>query len=153
MQRSSPPFGFAAALFERLTEDVQLNHVQLQTDENMSQVSYDPTQLERAVTNLVKNAVEAASQNRASPALVVISASSLPDEGCHIVVEDTGPGLGDDPSRVLRSIRSTKTHGSGLGLVISRKIIEAHSGRLLAGTSQNLGGARFDVILPNREAL
>jgi signal transduction histidine kinase len=45
-------------------------------------------------------------------------------------------------------LKSTKPHGSGLGLLISKKIIEAHHGRIIASQSEELKGARFEVLLP-----
>ena len=123
----------------------------LQKEDRLLTAEHDPAQLERALTNLVKNAVEAASQSGSNQAQVLIRAEGSAEKGIHIAVEDSGPGLGEDPSQVFRSIHSTKMHGSGLGLVISRKIIEAHQGRLLAGASQSLGGAKFDIVLPTKE--
>ncbi len=106
---------------------------------------HDPLQLERVVMNLVKNAIEASDQS-AGDKIVRVGARGS-SEGVLIEVEDSGHGL-SDPSSIFRPLKSSKTHGVGLGLFVSKKIVEAHSGRLEAGTSADLGGARFAIHLP-----
>ncbi len=106
---------------------------------------HDPLQLERVVMNLVKNAIEATDQV-AGEKIVRVGARSSTD-GIMIEVEDSGHGL-SDPGSIFRPLKSSKTHGVGLGLFVSKKIIEAHSGRLETGSSSELGGARFTVHLP-----
>lgn len=110
---------------------------------------HDPIQLERVFTNLIKNAAEAADESKKTKA-IRISASCDPNF-IHLDIEDSGPGL-TDPALVFRPLKSTKTHGIGLGLFVSRKIIEAHQGQLIAGKSEILGGAKFTVKLPLQEA-
>ena len=127
--------------------------IELETDANLQPVRHDPIQLERVLTNLVKNAVEATAQSAVRPARVWVKASTNDIDSVRISVEDNGPGLGSDPKKILSSMRSTKSHGSGLGLVISRKIVEAHLGTLSAGASRSLGGARFDIVLPKEGGL
>ena len=108
---------------------------------------HDPIQLERALTNLAKNGIEAA----------VVETSRVPQVAVRIVrdeksiridVEDSGPGLRISPDRVFRPLKSTKAHGSGLGLVVTRNIVSAHGGSLVPGQSRSLGGAKFSVVLP-----
>jgi signal transduction histidine kinase len=67
--------------------------------------------------------------------------------GC--AVEDSGPGI--DPqhfNRLFDSFYTTKDSGMGLGLPVSRSIIEAHYGELHADNNSCLGGARFSFTLP-----
>ena len=106
---------------------------------------HDPLQLERVVLNLVKNAIEATDQVPGNK-VVRVGARKTAD-GVLIEVEDSGHGL-SDPGSVFRPLKSSKTHGVGLGLFVSKKIVEAHSGRMEAGTSADLGGAKFTVHLP-----
>jgi len=114
--------------------------------------AHDPVQLERALANLIKNAIEAFyaddSGNSAISRLVNVSASSSPSGALRLVVEDSGPGLPSDFDDAFRTLRSSKLHGTGLGLTIARKIIEGHGGRLLAGRSSTLSGASFEIEIP-----
>jgi signal transduction histidine kinase len=67
--------------------------------------------------------------------------------GC--AVEDSGPGI--DPrhfNRLFDSFYTTKESGMGLGLPVSRSIIEAHHGKLRADNNSSLGGARVSFTLP-----
>lgn len=106
---------------------------------------HDPLQLERVVLNLVKNAIEATDQVSGKK-IVRVGARKTP-EGVLIEVEDSGHGL-SDPSSVFRPLKSSKTHGVGLGLFVSKKIVDAHLGRMETGVSAELGGAKFTVHLP-----
>lgn len=107
---------------------------------------HDPVQLERVVVNLVKNAIEA-TDHVAREKIVRVSAKAS-DAGVIVEVEDSGLGLAS-PNTLFRPLKSSKTHGIGLGLFVSKKIVEAHAGRLETGSSPELGGARFTVHLPN----
>jgi signal transduction histidine kinase len=111
-------------------------------------VPHDPVQISRVVTNLIKNAVEASQ----TASKIEISFSSDAEKRIVLSFDDNGPGIKEQPSRIFRVFRSTKSHGSGLGLLISRKIVEAHNGDLTYFRSRSLGGARFEVRLPRRTA-
>ena len=114
-------------------------------------VSHDPVQLERVFTNLIKNGLEACLENKkgsTSSAVTISGSIDSNDKTVSIAIEDTGKGLSKEPNRVFRLLRSTKLHGSGLGLLVSRKIVQAHGGKLTATHSKNLGGAKFIVQLP-----
>jgi signal transduction histidine kinase len=63
-----------------------------------------------------------------------------------IQVIDNGPGV-DDPERIFDTFMTTKEKGMGMGLAVSRSIVEAHGGRLWAENDRN-GGATFNVALP-----
>lgn len=111
---------------------------------------HDPVQLERALTNLVKNAIEAfdelAAKEASQKRIVEITAAEDADK-VSISIEDSGPGIRDQ-KKILRPLQSTKPHGYGIGLLVTRKIIEAHGGSLNVGTSRALGGASFEVVFP-----
>ena len=110
-------------------------------------ISHDNIQVERAITNLVKNAIEACQEKSNGSGSVCITSAT--DTGrATIRIEDSGAGLKIPQGKLFRPLKSTKTHGSGLGLIVTRKIIEAHGGSLSVGTSNSLGGAQFTINLP-----
>ena len=108
---------------------------------------HDSTQVTRVVANLVKNGIEAVDPKIANPELIV-SIQEDQTAGIIISVEDNGSGISGNPERIFRVFESSKIHGTGLGLHISKKIIEAHRGSINASNGSSLGGAKFDVILP-----
>lgn len=109
---------------------------------------HDPIQLERVFTNILKNAVEAVeSQNSEDKTIKIICANSSTDH-VKISIEDNGQGLPVNAENVFRLLKSTKPHGSGLGLLVSRKIVEAHFGTISASHSTELKGAKFEIEMP-----
>jgi signal transduction histidine kinase len=111
-------------------------------------VSHDPVQLERVITNLLKNGLESADEVAGTSGRVRISFNMADKDFIGVVVEDSGGGLPANPESVFRVLKSTKPHGSGLGLLVSKKIVEAHNGKLIAGQSIELNGAKFEILLP-----
>jgi len=112
-------------------------------------VDYDTTQFSRVMNNLLKNGIEAAAETSAVPR-VKISASKG-DRQINLIVEDSGSGFTGSPEKAFRAFRTTKTRGTGLGLLISKKIIEAHNGKIKASNGSIYGGARMEVELPLEE--
>lgn len=120
--------------------------VQFCGEEREILIPHDPVQISRVLSNLIRNGLEAAKDGVAPKLLVSVGSDGSGFSS--ISVEDNGRGFAQPVDKVFRIFRSTKSHGSGLGLLISRKIVEAHCGTLTASGSQELGGARFDVKLP-----
>ncbi|MFD2236839.1 sensor histidine kinase [Aureimonas populi] len=118
------------------------------------EVDVDPDQFHRALSNLVKNAVDAlaAVESAAVVRRVQVEAREEPDGGCTIAVEDTGPGL-SEPARntLFQAFRgSTRAGGTGLGLAIAAEIVKAHGGTIRY--AERAGpGARFEIELPPRD--
>ena len=115
---------------------------------NLRLVNADRIQLQQVLLNLVTNAIEAVSQGVHSGGSVEVEAWNGEADMVHIAVRDTGAGL--DPQqvdRVFDAFYTTKPEGMGMGLAISRSIVEAHGGRLW--TNSNEGpGATFTFTLP-----
>ena len=95
--------------------------------------------------NLMLNGIEAM---RETGGELTIASKSIEPAQLLIAVSDSGIGLPDDKAeRIFDAFFTTKPHGTGMGLSISRRIIESHGGRLWA--SPNAGrGATFQFTLP-----
>jgi len=106
---------------------------------------YEP--LSRAFLNLMGNALEAVASGDRTDRRVEVAVGPAPG-GAEVVVSDNGPGI---PKEILDRIWipdfTTKRKGTGLGLPIVRRVVEAHGGEVEAGTTPG-GGARFRVFLP-----
>jgi PAS domain S-box-containing protein len=118
-----------------LRRELQLHHVVAQADlaEVIPPVLADRVQLQQVIINLVVNAVEAMASIDDRPRLLVIRSRVTDDDEVVVTVRDAGVGI--DPSAVdqlFSAFFSTKPGGMGMGLSISRSIIEAHGGRLWA---------------------
>ena len=116
----------------------------------------DFVQLEQVLLNLVVNAIDAMSDADPSHRRVEIRAVTDPDDGHSSVtirVADRGVGLNpEDMPRLFEAFHTTKPHGLGLGLAISRSIVEAHGGRLWAEPNHEKG-AVFAFRLPAAQAV
>jgi C4-dicarboxylate-specific signal transduction histidine kinase len=111
----------------------------------------DPVQLQQVVVNLVTNAVEALSGISGRPRRLTIRSAierGQSPEAVVVTVEDNGVGLGpDEVDRLFESFYTTKPGGIGVGLSISRSIIEAHGGSISAAPRKH-SGARVNFTLP-----
>jgi len=106
----------------------------------------DRVQIEQVLLNLLKNAADAQTDR---PHRHIRLSTVLGTEGVEIRIADNGPGLSDEAqAHLFEPFFTTKNEGLGLGLSLSRTIVEAHGGRLWA-ENQPQGGALFHVLLPN----
>ncbi len=108
----------------------------------------DRVQLQQVILNLVMNGIEATKRVTDRPRELLIK--SRPDESGQVLVAVQDSGIGLDPQsvgRVFEAFYTTKAEGMGLGLSISRSIIEAHGGRLWAAANGEYG-ATFQFTLP-----
>jgi signal transduction histidine kinase len=116
-----------------------------QLDEPLPTVSVDLTQIQHVFINLISNAMEALEGSQVSPH-VTVRASATDQNQMLIQVIDNGPGLADQEG-IFDAFVTTKANGMGIGLAVSRSIVEAHGGRLWAENNPS-GGATFSVALP-----
>lgn len=134
----------------RLLEPEARHHqveVRLQLDPDLPPVLGDAIQLEQVVLNLVRNAIEAMADGEQRRELDVRTARAG-DDAIEVSVRDTGPGLSAAAAEhVFDPFFSTKQGGLGMGLSISRTIIESHHGTLWA-TGNADGGSCFRFRLP-----
>ena len=124
-------------------------------------VMADPDQLEQMLINLVRNAAEAVLEGSSSAKGLneadstptngfqpsVIISWKLLDKNVDLTIDDNGPGL-LNPSNAFVPFYTTKPSGSGIGLVLSRQIAEAHGGSLELTNRPDERGCRVRVILP-----
>lgn len=115
--------------------------------------AHDPIQLERVFTNILKNAVEAVEDQKSVEKIIKITCENIFPNKVKVTFEDNGHGLPTKAENVFRLLKSTKTHGSGLGLLVSRKIVEAHFGSIKASHSDDLKGAKFEIEIPREVQL
>lgn len=125
--------------------------VRTELDPVLPLVRADPLQLQQVFCNLVINAVEAMARCAGTePTLRIVTHHQEPGLVSARVV-DTGVGFGgDDPERVFRPLITTRPDGMGIGLSMSRIIVEMHGGRLWA-TPNTGAGATFHITLPLSE--
>ena len=120
----------------------------LMLDESGPAVKCDRIQIEQVVLNLVRNAMDVLEEGPADGRELTIRTRANSGETIELTVEDTGGGFGADGSdRIFELFFTTKADGLGMGLSISRTIIEDHGGRLWASPRPG-GGAIFHVTLP-----
>lgn len=108
----------------------------------------DSLLIEQVLVNLVRNAFEAINDHKSDGAFVRIRTAAVDPDAVEITVADSGPGFGDAPlEQLFEAFFTTKPSGMGLGLVISRSIVQAHGGSLTASQAPQ-GGAVFRILLP-----
>jgi two-component system sensor kinase FixL len=111
-------------------------------------VEGDPIQLQQVLLNLVLNALDAVEQADREDGAVRIAAAGESGGSVEVVVSDNGVGLGEgDEERVFEAFVTSKVDGLGIGLSISRTVVETHGGRISAARNDE-GGATFRVELP-----
>jgi PAS domain S-box-containing protein len=113
-------------------------------EESLPTVPVEKIQIQQVFINLILNAIEALEGQQVDPLIVLRALTG--SNGMLIQVIDNGPGV-DDPDRIFDAFMTTKEKGMGIGLAVSRSIVEAHGGRLWAENNKT-GGATFNVALP-----
>jgi len=113
----------------------------------LPQVVGDRVQLQQVLLNLIVNGVEAMSTMTTEPRLLRVQSQFDESGNVLVAVCDSGSGLGLEVDRIFTPFFTTKTHGMGMGLAISRSLVEDHGGRLWA-TPNVPHGAVFHFKLP-----
>lgn len=110
-------------------------------------VSVDRVQIELVARNLLNNAIDAIASSGAHSGTIEVGAQASADGLVQVVVRDSGPGIDAEIApRLFEPFSTSKPEGMGLGLAISRSIVEAHGGRLWS--ERRARGAGFAFTLP-----
>ena len=121
--------------------------ITMRLEENLPSILVDRIQIEQVLLNLLRNATEALVAANCERREIIVEARRTGEDAIEIIVADSGPGIAADiEPRLFHPFVTTKDHGMGLGLSISRSIMEAHGGslRLIPHTS----GALFALTAP-----
>ncbi len=111
-------------------------------------IEADSIQIEQVILNLTNNAIEAMNNGQSHRRRLTIRTARLIDGSVEVACRDLGAGLPCDASqRIFEPFFTTKRRGMGMGLSISRTIVEAHGGRITAKSNPD-GGATFAFTLP-----
>jgi signal transduction histidine kinase len=123
--------------------------IELDLAPRLPAIEADALQLKQVLLNIVHNAIECLQSGDSADKRVTIRTRVTERDGIRVDISDTGPGMDADTlARIFESFFTTKGHaGMGMGLSISRSIIEAHGGQLWA-TSTPGQGATFSLTLP-----
>jgi NO-binding membrane sensor protein with MHYT domain len=114
---------------------------------DLPRVIGDRVQLQQVMMNLITNSIDAM-KDAAEPRELAITSRRVEQKDLTVCVSDTGVGLpAQQTDQIFRAFFTTKPHGTGMGLAISRSIVESHSGRLWAANNASRG-ATFHVVLP-----
>jgi signal transduction histidine kinase len=136
------------------SNDLQRNRVILQSElgEGLPTVTGDRIQLQQVILNLVRNASDAMADVHDRPRHLLIKTEGENGNRVRLTVHDAGVGLTpENLDSVFNAFYTTKSAGMGIGLFVSRSIIERHQGRLWAEPNDG-PGATFSFSLPFQTA-
>jgi len=130
--------------------EVRADEVLVQTELNARPpgVIGNRVQLQQVILNLIMNALDSMSSVTQRPKLLRLRSETHNPDGVLLSVEDSGTGIDpNDVERVFDAFFTTKSQGMGIGLSLSRSIVESHHGRLWVSSSSDRGSV-FNVLLP-----
>lgn len=134
------------------SSDLQRNRItlQLELDNDLPFVTGDRIQLQQVILNLIRNASDAMNGINDRPKLLFIRTGRDEGDFVRLTVRDTGVGLAPQAiEHLFDAFYTTKNDGMGMGLSISRSIIESHCGRLWAAMNEG-PGATLSFSIPRR---
>lgn len=133
-----------------LQHEISKQHVSVRTElsSELPRVNGDRVQLQQVLLNLIVNAIDATSGIAGRSREIILRSRCDGASGIRIAVEDNGGGFSADlAEKIFDPFFTTKPRGTGMGLSISRSLVESHQGRLWAELRPE-GGAAFQVSLP-----
>ncbi len=157
LAKKSEPERAAVDVNGAISEVLSLTRQELQRSQVSTRVELDPdlpraladrVQVQQVVLNLVMNGIEAMRGVADRARVLKVKSTVAPPANVAVTVEDTGIGFGNnDPEHIFETFFTTKKDGMGMGLSISRSIVQAHGGRLWASAKAPIGAA-FSFTLP-----
>ncbi len=119
-------------------------------DKERFTVQVDSVQIQQVVINLVRNAIEALLESTQPEDRRIRVSTRVVEGSFHLEIEDSGDGVPPEVQETLfEPFHTTKGQtGTGLGLSLCRRFIERHQGEISYRKSESLGGACFDIVLP-----
>ena len=121
--------------------------LQVALEPKLPALEFNPIQLQQVILNLVLNAMEAMVGTPNDMRQIRVGCRAQPDGSVRVAVVDQGPGIDSDKlEKIFEPFESTKPEGMGMGLSISRSIIEAHGGRLWAESGPGPGASLIFVL-------
>lgn len=145
-----------ADMARRVVEECKAHHDGLRFTQHLAPqmpvVRANGLQIQKVLANLIENGIDAMRDAGSAGPAIVLTLRAAADGGmAHVTVSDNGPGIDREMlDRIFDTFFTTKPDGLGLGLAISRTIVESHGGRLWV-ESEPGGGARFHFTLPYAE--
>jgi signal transduction histidine kinase len=133
-----------------LLSELQRNRVMLQSElaHDLPAVTGDRVQLQQVILNLLRNASDAMVDVHDRPRHLLISTEREDGDRVRLSVRDTGVGVDpQDMDKLLDAFYTTKSDGMGIGLSVSRSIVERHHGRLWAEPNDG-PGVTFSISIP-----
>jgi PAS domain S-box-containing protein len=124
--------------------------VQVDLADDVPSIAGDRVQLQQVILNLLRNAADAMSTIHDRPRQLLIRTETDQENQIRLTVKDSGVGFApQDAEKIFAAFHTTKTDGMGIGLSVSRSIVEAHQGRLWA-TLNDGPGSTFSFVVPCR---
>ena len=124
--------------------------IQLSLDANLRPVRANRVQVQRVFINLLTNAIESMAATRGRARRIAIRSVQLDGQNVQLDVSDSGVGISPEKmAQIFEPFFTTKSTGTGLGLSLSRTIIEEHGGRLWVSSNEDYG-ATFHVQMKCR---
>lgn len=139
------------AAADGLRERARVGGVNLSVDfDRAGAIRGDPEKVRRVFENLISNAIDALSAEAVErPRIEILGGENLAGSEVWIRVLDNGPGIAaEDRERIWSPFHTTKEAGTGLGLALTRKTVEAHGGRIDLEASSARRGTEFILSFP-----
>jgi PAS domain S-box-containing protein len=143
--------GAARQVLSLVAADFQRRKITVRSefDDELPLIQGDRVQLQQVVLNLLRNAADSLDDGASEVREIVLRTNEEDDGSVKLTVDDTGPGLNSENVDMLfQAFHSTKPEGMGIGLSVSRSIIESHMGRIWAEARPDEDGASFAFSIP-----
>lgn len=160
LAKRAPPHKDWSSLADGIAEiialtrgEIERHHIalRLRLAQGLPAIRFDKVQIQQVVLNLILNSIEAMKGTAGRPRELTISLEPADQGSVLVAVGDSGVGFGSlQPEQFFDAFYTTKSEGMGMGLAISRSIVEAHGGHIWAEPNPQ-GGATFRFTLPTAE--